>query len=43
MICDRIKEQIEDVIGLDASDAVPISSRFRSAWRAILTRQRAKK
>ncbi len=32
---DRIKEQIEDVIGLDASDAVPISARMSSARIAI--------
>ncbi len=33
---DRVKEQIEDVIGLDASDAVPISAKTGENVQAVL-------
>jgi len=34
--CDRVKQQIEDVIGLDASNAVPISAKTGLNIRAVL-------
>ena len=34
--CDRVKQQIEDVIGLDASDAVEISAKTGLNVRAVL-------
>ncbi|MCK9911991.1 elongation factor 4, partial [Microbacteriaceae bacterium K1510] len=33
---DRVKQQIEDVIGLDASDAVPISAKTGLNVEAVL-------
>jgi GTP-binding protein LepA len=34
--CDRVKQQIEDVIGLDASNAVPISAKTGLNVKAVL-------
>ncbi len=45
--CDRVKEQIEEVIGIDASDAVPISAKtgigIGDVLEAIVTRLPAPK